>query len=626
MSRRAIFAMALLLAASPLLAATQGGPLPVPLPLFPANNWWNTDISAAPVDSNSANFINFINTPPSGPTNRPLHPDFGGDASADGIPGDVYGFPVIIVNGSQTKQTVQFVDTPGESDGVNHPSNVSFPFYPIPSEAITSSGWVEGGQPGNVEQRSIGDRHILIVDSTNNTLYELYNVFYNGANWEASSGAFFDMNTNNRRPDTWTSADASGMAILPGLVRYDEVNSPGEILHALRVTVRATNGYVFPASHSAGSTSSALPLGARLRLKASTDLSTFPADVQKIFRAFKKYGLIVTDNGSDMYVSGTYDLRWDNGVLNPKFGSLHASDFEVIQRGWAPSVSLVLTLPAAMGSGDPTDLTVTAYDANYNVATGYRGTIHFTATDGSATIPVNYTFTAGDGGVHVFPAGVTLRTAGSQLVTATDIVDATITGVRGVTVGPPAPVNLVAAATTGTQVNLTWNPSPGGTQYEVVRATTLAGGYATVTTTASTSFSDATVTAGNTYVYKVRASDSSARLSPFSIPDAATTLFFTNDPLVPNLTVVKAIHLTELRQGVNAMRTAAGLGNATVTDSVLSSSVRVKAIHIQELRTALSQARSALGLPAATFTDVSLVAGTTKVKAAHVQELRNAIK
>ena len=134
-----------------------------------------------------------------------------------------------------------------------------------------------------------------------------------------------------------TSADAAGLAILPGLVRYDEVFGIAEIGHAFRTTVRATNGYVYPASHRAGATTGALPMGARLRLKANRDLSSFPPETQKIFRAMKRYGLIVADNGSDMYVSGTYDTRWDNSVLNPAFGGLSAGDFEVIQLGYHPT-------------------------------------------------------------------------------------------------------------------------------------------------------------------------------------------------------------------------------------------------------------------------------------------------
>jgi hypothetical protein len=232
-----------------------------------------------------------------------------------------------------------------ESDGVNLNTGVSFPFYPIPPLAAVDPYWIEGGNPGNIDERCCADRHLLIVDRDRNYLYELYNVFYNTtqAKWYAGSGAFFDMNTNNRRPDTWTSADAAGLAILPGLVRYDEVYDPvvSEIRHALRVTVRATNGYVFPASHRAGSTTGALPLGARLRLKASVDVAqrTSNPNMQKIFRAMQKYGLIVADNGSDMYITGTHDTRWNNDILNPAFRSLTANDFEVIQLGHNPTVT-----------------------------------------------------------------------------------------------------------------------------------------------------------------------------------------------------------------------------------------------------------------------------------------------
>ena len=308
-------------------ASTLGGALPAPLPLFPANNWWNADISTAPLDSNSNAYINYINN---GSMSR-MHPDFGGDVSAGSV--QTYGMPYAVVDGTTPKKAVIF-QYGNESDGVNHTTGASFPFYPIPDEAITQAHWVEGGDPGNVDLRSTSDRHLLMVDRDNRYLYELYNVFYDGAQWRAGSGAFFDLASNARRPDGWTSADAAGLAILPGLVRYDEVYGADEIRHAFRVTVRATNGYVYPASHRAGSTAGALPMGARLRLKASRDLSGFPPDMQKIFRAMQRYGLIVADNGSDMYVTGTYDTRWNNSVLNPAFHALNASDFEVVQLGY----------------------------------------------------------------------------------------------------------------------------------------------------------------------------------------------------------------------------------------------------------------------------------------------------
>jgi len=155
----------------------------------------------------------------------------------------------------------------------------------------------------------------------------------------SGSGAVFDMNTNNRRPTGWTSADAAGLAIFPGLIRYDETFGTAEITHAFRVTVRASNGYVWPASHAAGTNSSALPMGARLRLKASKNISGFTPEVQRLFRAMKRYGLIVADNGSDMYISGTMDARWNNSVLNPAFSALTADDFDVVQLGWREGVA-----------------------------------------------------------------------------------------------------------------------------------------------------------------------------------------------------------------------------------------------------------------------------------------------
>ena len=406
MLRRLSILAALCLMGVAAFAAREGGSIPVPLPLFPADNWWNTDISNAPVDPGSAGYINFIGA------SRGLHPDFGGDAGG----GDVYGFPYIIVDGSQPKLPVKFDDA-DESDNVG---------YPIPNEAVVSFGWIEGGQPGAVDQRMEGDRHMLIIDQTHNDLYELYNVWYDGSKWLAGSGSFFDMNTNNRRPEGWTSADAAGLAILPGLVRYDEVFGSNEINHAFRVTVRATNGHVFPASHTAGDRSGALPMGARLRLKSSTNISNFPTEVQRIYRAFKKYGLIVADNGSDMYVSGTYDTRWNNDVLNPAFDALHAGDFEVVQLGWQPSLSLQLSFPSAVRKGTAATLVVMSGDQNY------RGTVRITSSDASASLPANYTFTSADKGMHSF--NVVLNTPGNQSITATDTANSGVTATRNVTV------------------------------------------------------------------------------------------------------------------------------------------------------------------------------------------------
>lgn len=220
------------------------------------------------------------------------------------------------------------MDYPAESDaGFGSEAG-----YPIPEAAKTQPNFIEGGAPGG---GSSGDRHLLIVDRDKWLLYELFATRWNSSRqrWEAGSGAVFDLSSNARRADGWTSADAAGLAILPGLVRYDEAQR-GPIRHALRMTVRATNGYVWPASHRAGGTSGALPMGARLRLKTSKDISRYPTYIQNVFRWMQTYGLIVADNGSDMYISGTMDSRWNNDELNPAFRALTAGDFDVIRLGW----------------------------------------------------------------------------------------------------------------------------------------------------------------------------------------------------------------------------------------------------------------------------------------------------
>ncbi len=380
--------------------SARGGALPAPLPLFPDDNWWNLDISNWPVDSNSASYIAFINN---GGTRR-LHPDLGGDASSVQEPYAIYGMPYAVVSGVTNADlvAVDFLYS-DESDGVDHATDVSFPFYPIPPEAITQPYWIEGGDPGNVDLRGGEDRHLLIVDADRNYLYELYNVYYHPTQhkWYSGSGAFFDMNTNDRRADTWTSADAAGLAILPGLIHYDEVYNPAvsDIGHAFRVTVRATNGYVYPASHRAGSTAGALPMGSRLRLKASVDVTQRTSDpnAQKIFRAMQKYGLLVADNGSDMFVTGTYDTRWDNDILNPAFAALTASDFEVVQLGYNPAsqpraaLSSVGVSPSSVTGGQSATGTVTLTSA----APAGGVVVDLSTSNSAVTVPVNVTVIAG---------------------------------------------------------------------------------------------------------------------------------------------------------------------------------------------------------------------------------------
>jgi hypothetical protein len=276
------------------------------------------------VDAQSSAIVNWISGRHTNPSAvRRLHPDFGPPP---------YGIPYVVVSGDQLRVPLTFVEYGHESDS----GAPGLPGYPIPGEARTESNYIEGGVAGG---GTSGDRHLLLIDRDRWLLYESYATRWNAtaSRWEAGSGAVFDLARNDRRPEGWTSADAAGLAIFPGLVRYDEAFGSGEITHAFRVTTRATNGYVWPASHRAGSTSGAPPMGARLRLKASVNISSFTPEVQRIFRAMKRYGLIVADNGSDMYISGTMDARWNNSVLNPAFHALTADDFEVVELGWRPA-------------------------------------------------------------------------------------------------------------------------------------------------------------------------------------------------------------------------------------------------------------------------------------------------
>jgi hypothetical protein len=267
---------------------------------FPANNIWNTPVDTLPVDKNSDLYVDTIGRD----TNA--HPDFG--SAWEGTP---IGIPYMVVDGTQAKVEVRF-DYTDESD--QEP-------YPIPENAP-----IEGGPDGD------GDRHILIVDKDACKLYELFYAYLqDDGTWRAGSGAIFDLTSNALRPDAWTSADAAGLPILPGLVRYDEVAS-GAITHALRFTAPETrNTYVWPARHQASDLTDENypPLGQRFRLKAAYDISGFSPDVQVILAALKKYGMMLADNGSSWFISGESNEGWNNDVLGELKG-LTGNDFEAV--------------------------------------------------------------------------------------------------------------------------------------------------------------------------------------------------------------------------------------------------------------------------------------------------------
>jgi hypothetical protein len=271
--------------------------------VFPADNAWNRDISADPLDPSSDSLIARCGGTAS------LHPDFG--SVYGGAP---WGIPYTTVSGSQRPVPVTF-DYYDESDAGP---------YPIPPDAP-----IEGGASAG------GDRHVLVVDVDNWKLYELFDAHpvNGGETWTAGSGAIFDLGSNALRPEGWTSADAAGLPIFPGLVRYDEVVTQGAITHAVRFTCPTTRrAYVPPARHYASSRTDAYlpPMGMRVRLKASVSLAGYPADVQVILTALKKYGILLADNGGAFFVSGAPDPRWNDANINT-MKRLHGTDFEVVQ-------------------------------------------------------------------------------------------------------------------------------------------------------------------------------------------------------------------------------------------------------------------------------------------------------
>lgn len=256
--------------------------------VFPEDNAWNTDVSGFEVHERSDAYIDSIGR------SATLHPDFGTEYQGAPI-----GIPFVRVPGDQERVPVSF-----EYDGESDPGP-----YPIPADAP-----IEGGPDGD------GDRHVIALDIDACELYELFYAFPidGGASWEASSGAVFDLSSNELRPDGWTSADAAGLPIYPGLVRYEEVVEEGVIDHALRFTVSdSQSGYIAPATHAASDNTdpNAPPMGLRLRMKAGYDCSGYSPEVQVICAALKKYGMFVADNGSDWYLSGAPDPRWDDEAL-----------------------------------------------------------------------------------------------------------------------------------------------------------------------------------------------------------------------------------------------------------------------------------------------------------------------
>ena len=290
----ALAAMLVVAVLAPGGAAAAARPLPgaPSCPVFPATNVWNRDVSRLPVAGNSATLIRTIGLA------RGLHPDFGSNAG--------YGIPYNVVTKATPRAAVRFVYS-SESDHVR---------YPIPAHPRIEAG---------------SDRHMLLLDRDACRLYELYDAVHSSSGWHAGSGATWDLRSNALRPAGWTSADAAGLPILPGLVRYDEV-AAGVIGHALRFTApRTRTTYVYPARHQAGESSSSTlpPMGVRVRLKASVDIRGFGPQARIVLQALKTYGMILADNGSPWYVTGAPDPHWNDDDLHA-LGRISGADLEVV--------------------------------------------------------------------------------------------------------------------------------------------------------------------------------------------------------------------------------------------------------------------------------------------------------
>jgi hypothetical protein len=345
---------------------------------FTAANLWNKDISAATVDPNSAAIINFIG----GTTG--LHADFGSGQ----YQGSNIGIPYVVVSGTQALANINFTAYGDESD----PGPM-----PVPGNAP-----IEGDpNPGT------GDRHVLVIDNANCFLYEMDASYPNNdGSWNADAAAVWDLTVDGQRPYTWTSADAAGLPIFPGLIRYDEV-AAGKIQHAIRFTLqRSRAAFIPPASHWAANNSNSLaaPMGMKMRLKSSFDISSFSTANQVILTAMKNYGLIMADNGSSMYISGVPDSRWDNNDLH-SLGAVPASAFEVLQmsreytaanlpQGSAPSISSFTATPGSVASGSSVTLNWTASNAGYFVVSPGVGAVRGGTTVVSPSQTTTYTLYA----------------------------------------------------------------------------------------------------------------------------------------------------------------------------------------------------------------------------------------
>ncbi len=446
--------------------------------VLPANNIWNTPIDTLPVSANSATYINTIGA------STGLHPDFG-SGTWNGAP---IGIPFITVPGTQTKYPVTFSYADESDPGP----------YAIPLNAP-----IEGGSG------STGDRHAISIDTDNCVLYELYSAYPQAASWQAGSGIVASLTSNALRPAGWTSADAAGLPIFPGLARYDEV-AAGQINHALRFTVPNTlKAYIWPARHYASSLTDPKypPMGQRFRLKASFDITPYPADVQVVLKALKKYGMIIADNGSAWYISGAPDSRWNNDNLS-KLKNVLGSNFEAVD------VSSLMVDPNSGQAKQPGN-SVTVTPGSATVTTG--ATQQFSAAvQGASDQSVTWAVNGVIGGsapigfisaTGLYTAPAIVPSPATVTVQATSIAMPSVTGSATVTVQAPVPVSVTV--------------SPASARVRINRSV---GFTATVSGTADkrVTWQVNGITGGNTTVGRI--SSTGVYTAPSAVPSSSVTV------------------------------------------------------------------------------------------------------
>jgi hypothetical protein len=430
-------------------AASAQPPVIGKCPVLPADNIWNTPVDQLPVFASSSAWVTTI-----GPT-KSLHADFG-SGLYNGAP---IGIPYMSVPGTQIKYPADFTYASESDPGP----------YAIPLNAP-----IEGGS------QSTGDRHALSTDTDNCILYELYAAYPQAASWSAGSGAIFNLLSNVLRPSGWTSTDAAGLPVFPGLVRYDEI-AAGAINHAIRFTVPQTQrAMVWPARHVASSLTGTQypPMGARFRLRAGFDISGFSAANQVILRALKKYGMMLADNGSAWYVSGAPDSRWDNSDLH-NLGLIQGSNFEAVDVGG------LMIDPNSGQAKQSTTVSVTVSPSAASVPV--NTTQQFTASVTNATTQtVNWSVSGAPGGnsavglvstTGLYTAPAVSPSGGSVAVQAASTVSPSATGTATVTVTTPSTALVLSSIAPnsgirGATVNVTFN----GTNFTSPATVTVLGG------------------------------------------------------------------------------------------------------------------------------------------------------